>query len=185
MAKKTSPKKAAPKAASASKAPTQKVPSKKASTRSGARKTTPTSQDRAAKSPARRPPAAADPEALLAAIDHPLKPLILDLRALIRKTEPGLEEGVKWNALNYAASGEDRITFMARSPGLIRVIFHCGAKPRKDAKIREHIDAADLLDWPSADRAILTLRSQDEFRDSKARIASIVRDWIAATPAGA
>ena len=124
---------------------------------------------------------AADAAALIAELEHPLKPLILDLRALIRETEPDLEEGVKWNALNYAAGGEDRITFMARSQDMVRVIFHCGAKPRKDAKIKDRIGEAGMLDWPSADRGVLTLKSREEFRAQKARIASIVRDWIAAT----
>lgn len=43
-----------------------------------------------------------DVEAFLAALDHPLKPAIEEVRLIIKGAREGITEHIKWNASLYA-----------------------------------------------------------------------------------
>lgn len=121
-----------------------------------------------------------DPDAFMAALDHPLKDVAEAVRKAIRGADKTLVEGVKWNAPSFQHEGDDRITLNLSAKDRVRVIFHCGArtKAKPRAPIVEH--ASDLLEWPSHDRAIMTFRSAEEFKAHKKDLTEMVKKWIKA-----
>lgn len=125
-------------------------------------------------------PGAQTPDALLDALDHPMRAEIDALRAIILKAHPGLVEGVKWNAPSYSVDGEDRITFQLRAKDKILLVFHRGAKkkaPPKRGRLIE--DESGLLEWADDDRAIATFRA-GEVATKKKALATVVKRWLAA-----
>ena len=79
------------------------------------------------KSP-RRKPAPREPEgveAFLAALDHPFKQEVLALRQIILGADPGIAEGIKWNAPSFRTS-EWFATFQLRARDCVQVILHLG-----------------------------------------------------------
>lgn len=121
-------------------------------------------------------PGAQTPDALLDALDHPMRAEIDALRAIILKAHPGLVEGVKWNAPSYSVEGEDRITFQLRAKDKILLVFHRGAKA-KAGKVTID-DPEGLLQWAAPDRAIVTVRTGGAKANA---IRALVKGWIAAT----
>lgn len=55
-------------------------------------------------------PANVSVEDFLHALDHPAKPLLLALRALVRSAAPQLDEWIKWNGPSFHIDGDDRVT---------------------------------------------------------------------------
>lgn len=123
------------------------------------------------------------PDALLRARAHPLGDVIQALRALLRETEPGLEEHVKWNAPSYRHQGEDRITFQLRDDDRVRLVFHCGSKPSDRGRTQRLVDdPAGLLEWAAPDRGIASFRSLAEVRQHASALAALVRRWLSVSP---
>jgi hypothetical protein len=114
---------------------------------------------------------------LVSQANHPLTVLIQELRQLILKSQPGLVENTKWNAPNYALNGQDLITFNYRKPTEVQVVFHRGAKPDPSFKFE---DKSGLLKMASADRGILTLKSEAELTEVEQLLAKLVQDWCTA-----
>lgn len=119
-------------------------------------------------------------DALLAALDHPLKPLVQSIRAAILKADAKVTEGVKWNSPSF-----HRLAWFAtvnvRPKGGVLVVLHLGAKPRPGVAVRDEIDDdAGLLHWHSADRASIGFQRAEEFEDARKAFAKIVRSWVKA-----
>ncbi len=94
-----------------------------------------------------KPPAS--PDALMAALAHPLKAEADALRAILLGLKtPKLEESVKWNAPSYAHGGTHCVTLNFGDKKSIRLIFHCDTarKETKGAPPRIHgrVGAAGL-----------------------------------------
>ena len=69
-------------------------------------------------------------DALLAVTEHPLSATVRELRTELLAV-PGVVEGIKWNAPNYALR-DDFATMSLRRPEVVQVILHTGAKPKPD-----------------------------------------------------
>ena len=124
----------------------------------------------------------ADPDAFMAALDHPLKDVAEAVRKTIRGADKSLVEGVKWNAPSYQHDGDDRITLNLSAKDRVRVIFHCGAKATKAKPKAPIVDQESaVLEWPSNDRAIMTFPSAEVFMAHKKELAEMVKKWIEAT----
>ena len=122
---------------------------------------------------------AADPDAFMAALDHPLKDVAESVRKAIRSANKSLVEGVKWNAPSFRHDGDDRITLNLSAKDRVRVIFHCGAKPAKTKPKAPIVDQESaVLEWPSNDRAIMTFRSAEAFKAHKKELTEMVKKWI-------
>ena len=120
-----------------------------------------------------------DVDAFLAALDHPRTAEITRLRAIIRAADPRIAEGIKWNAPSFRTT-EWFATFHLRARDGVQVVLHLGARVREDAGVRERIaDPAALLDWRSADRALVTFRDLADVEARGGALAAIVRQWIA------
>lgn len=126
--------------------------------------------------------AAAEVADFMDKLEHPMKREIEALRAIVRDADARLAEGIKWNAPSYSVDGEDRITFNLRGKGMIRLVFHAGAK-KKNLNIRAAWgeDKSGLLEWAADDRAIVKLAGMDDVREKEDRLANAIRRWLEAT----
>lgn len=118
-----------------------------------------------------------DVDAFLAALDHPRKPEIETLRALILAADPRVREGVKWNAPSFYVT-EHFATFKLRPADTVQVVFHTGARVKDVARAMEIDDPAGLLTWAAPDRCVATLRDMDDVEAKRGAFTSIVRQWI-------
>ena len=126
-----------------------------------------------------RPDASAQVAAFLAALDHPLKPVILALRELILSVDPSISEEIKWNAPSFRTT-EHFATFNLRASDSVKIVMHLGAKPRGAdfAGVTIH-DPDSVLTLIAKDRATVTFRDLADVEARGAAFATIIRQWIA------
>lgn len=119
-------------------------------------------------------------DALFAALDHPLKPLVAAIRKAILEADKTITEGIKWNSPSFYCAGWFATVNVRGGRGLL-VVLHHGAKVRADATPRKTIkDGAALLHWHSADRASVGFGSAEEFADKRDAFVAIVKQWAKA-----
>lgn len=117
--------------------------------------------------------------AYLAALEHPLKPVVEEIRAAIRAADPAITEGVKWSSASFYCHGWFA-TANVRAKGTVQVVLHHGAKVREEAALGQTIeDPSRLLTWLSADRAIITFTGGDDFQGKRAAFTAVIRQWAA------
>ncbi len=132
--------------------------------------------------PPTKPSGPQEVAAFLARLDHPLRPTLEAVRALVLGVDRGITEHIKWNAPSFCIDGEDRVTCHLHRKRYLLIVFHKGAK----AKERHgggpfFTDDTGLLQWLSDDRAIVTLHSRDEFAAKQAALRKVVKTWISRT----
>jgi Domain of unknown function (DU1801) len=121
---------------------------------------------------------AVSPTALLDALNHPLRPVIDAVRDLIRKADPAVQEGVKWNAPSFYTT-EHFATLHLRSPTCVQVVLHLGAKARPGVDLRPLIAAPPgLLQWKDGSRATIMLYSREDVERQHAVLNDVLRVWI-------
>ena len=116
----------------------------------------------------------------LSALDHPLKPEIEQLRALILGANTGLTENIKWNAPNFCFQEEDRITMRIHPSKQIQLIFHRGAKVQELPKTRLISDNSGLLVWKTNDRAVATFANSADILTKTSTLTDIINAWLTA-----
>jgi hypothetical protein len=122
--------------------------------------------------------ASAEVAAFLDALDHPHKPEILALRRIILDADPGIAEGIKWNAPSFRTS-EWFATFHLRARSGVQVILHFGAKVRDTSGARAAIaDPTSILAWLAGDRASATFRDLADVEARRSAFAAVIRGWI-------
>jgi len=119
-------------------------------------------------------------DAYLAALDHPLKAGIVELRFAILDSNPAITEHIKWNAPSFRFGGEDRVTFRLQPGNRLQLIFHRGAKVRADTQQFVFEDGSGLLTWLAADRAVVDFPDLESVRIHRDQLASLVNRWILA-----
>ena len=114
---------------------------------------------------------------LMAGLDHPLKPEIEVLRALILGADPRIREEVKWNAPSFLID-DHFATFKLHPVDTVQVIFHTGAK--KKAKPLQMVvdDPGSLLKWVAPDRCLTAFHDMQDVRARGPELARIVEQWI-------
>ncbi|MFG2044024.1 DUF1801 domain-containing protein [Dactylosporangium sp. NPDC048998] len=117
-------------------------------------------------------------DALLDSLDHPMKDSADRLRRAILASDEGITEHVKWNAPSFRFAGEDRVTFRFHPKGQLQLVFHRGAKVREDRDSFVFHDDTGLLQWPAADRGVVTLASAADADAAQDRIVQLVGRWI-------
>ena len=116
---------------------------------------------------------------LLSALAHPHDAAIHAIRAAILGADPGIGEGIKWNAPSYHLAGAHFATLNLRKRDEVQLILHLGAKPRPDAQVRAALENAGIpLDWKSPDRAILTVRSASEAKAVARSLRVVIQEWL-------
>jgi hypothetical protein len=128
--------------------------------------------------PAKRSPdAVPDVDAFIAALDHPLVPVVVALRQAILGTDASIGEAVKWNAPSFHTTGHFA-TMHLRNPAAVQLILHLGAKKRTLPKPRID-DPGNLLTWRGEDRATMTFVSLQALEDQRTALQTVVRQWMA------
>ena len=126
--------------------------------------------------------AAADSEVdvFMSRLEHPLKKEIEAVRAVMRGVSPTIEEGVKWNAPSFRST-DYFATVNLRSREAVQLVFHTGAKVKKDAKPPRIEDeaAAGLVKWLAKDRCLVTLGAGREFNAKREAFETLIREWVA------
>lgn len=133
---------------------------------------------------ARHAPGSAGVDALLAALDHPLKPAIEEARRALVGNDPLISEQVKWNSLSLCHRGDDRVTFNVRPGGPLLFVFHRGARVKDGSDFRFD-DPSGLMTWPAPDRALVKVASLAQWDADKRAILDLVPRWMAAAAAAA
>lgn len=114
----------------------------------------------------------------MAELEHPLKAEIEDVRRIIREVSPAIGEGIKWNAPSFRTT-EFFATTNLRARGEVQLIFHLGAKVRRDLKPLEIADPAGLVKWLAKDRCMVTVGAGKTVQTNGGALQAIVREWIA------
>jgi hypothetical protein len=109
---------------------------------------------------------------------HPVEPEIRAIRSIILGADPGIAEGIKWNAPSFHTS-EHFATFHLRGKSGVQVVMHCGTKPRSGITMRDSIaDPEALLEWRDANRATVTFADVKDIKRKERDFADIIRRWI-------
>jgi hypothetical protein len=114
---------------------------------------------------------------LMAKLDHPLKPEIEALRALILAVDPRIRESVKWNAPSYSID-DHFATFRLHPADTVQVVFHTGAKKRAKPLRMSVDDPAGLLKWVAPDRCLAMFTGMADVQAKGPALKRIVRQWI-------
>lgn len=112
-------------------------------------------------------------------LDSPLKKELGFIRKIILGVDKTITEQIKWKSPSYCYNGDDRITFNLTGKGVIRLIFHCGAKVKyhaKKGKILE--DKTGLLEWAADDRAVLIFTDMKDIKAKEKELVWLVKKWI-------
>lgn len=117
--------------------------------------------------------------AFLDNLAHPLRTEIDYLRELILSAHAQLEENVKWNGPNFVYEGEDRITMRIHPPKQVQLIFHRGAKVKKQPETRLIEDTNNLLEWRGNDRAIIGFKTIEDIKKQQNSLQAIIVQWLA------
>lgn len=122
---------------------------------------------------------AADAEGFLAALAHPRKAEVEALRKAILASDKDITERIKWNAPSFCADGDDRITFRLQPGDRVELVFHRGAKVKKDAFAFE--DETGLLQLLAPDRGIVAFEDAADVKAKIPKLKKLVKAWIEAT----
>jgi hypothetical protein len=119
-------------------------------------------------------------DAFMASLDHPLKPEIEAVRALVLGADKRIGEAIKWNAPSFHV-GEHFATLKLHPPKAVQVVFHTGAKVKPGARPLEIDDPSGLLKWAAPDRAVATFATLKDIKAHKAALVAIIRQWLEQT----
>lgn len=120
---------------------------------------------------------AANPDELLAILDHPLAAEIELVRKAILSVDKSISEGVKWNSLSFQTA-EWFATVNLRSRDNLQLVMHLGAKIGKEAPAEAIPDPKGLLTWLGKDRALATLGAGTQLKPALPAFKTIVKAWI-------
>jgi hypothetical protein len=116
-------------------------------------------------------------DTFMAQLDHPLKPEIEALRAIILSADPRIRENIKWNAPSFLI--EDHFaTFKLRPAETIQVVFHTGAKKKADPIRMVIDDPTGLLAWVAPDRCLATFTGMPDVQERGPALKRIVEQWV-------
>jgi len=119
-------------------------------------------------------------EEFLNSLDVDKRQLVDTLRDLILKTEPNLEEHIKWNAPSYVLDGEDRITFnLMNKQGVVKLVLHMGATRKEDKKGAPVLqDTSGLIEWNSDIRGTITFNEIDDIQSNLPALKIVLKNWL-------
>lgn len=123
--------------------------------------------------------------AFLAALDHPLKPVLTTVRATILGASPRIVEGIKWKAPSFRLrDAKDYFATLnihgtGKTAEAVLVVLHTGVKARAaGARGLSIADPAGLLQWLGKDRGVVRFPNAKMAKASQAAFRAIVRQWI-------
>ena len=131
----------------------------------------------AAKKPAKGDSGAAEVEGFMRALDHPLKPALAAVRAIILGASPKVSEGIKWNSPSFRLN-EYFATINIRNDEVL-VIMHQGAKSNVGNTAGQTTrDPTGLMERLGKDRCAIRFRDLKAVKSGRAAFTDILRQWI-------
>jgi hypothetical protein len=132
----------------------------------------------ATKKPKASSKAADDVDAFMAALEHPRKADIEALRRLLLAADPGIAEGITWNAPSFRTTDYFATVHLRARDG-VQLILHLGAKARTLPEGGLRIDdPAGQLQWLGKDRATVHFRDLADIESRRAAFTGLVRQWL-------
>jgi len=122
----------------------------------------------------------AEVDAYLAALDHPLKSGVMEIRIAILQSNADISEHIKWNAPSFRYGGEDRVTFRLQPGNRCQLIFHRGAKVRADIADFVFKDDTGLLTWLTPDRGVVDFVDLQSVESRRGDVVAVVNRWVLA-----
>ena len=122
-----------------------------------------------------------DVNALMAAMDHPMKKGIEAMRQLIRAADPSITEGIKWNAPSFMTSDWFATLNNPANPRTqdhVALILHTGLKAKGLVLKGVIADPEALLKWITVDRCTVTFNDVKEIKVKGAALQAIIKQWI-------
>jgi len=120
----------------------------------------------------------AEVDAYLAAMDHPFKGGVVEIRTAILESNTDISEHIKWNAPSFRYGGEDRVTFRLQPGNRFQLIFHRGAKVRADTADFVFQDGTGLLTWLTPDRGVVEFLDLQSVESRRADVVALVNRWV-------
>ena len=109
---------------------------------------------------------------------HALKAEIQAIRSAVLGVDPGIAEGIKWNAPSFRTTEYFATTNLREKAG-IGIILHRGAKVREVGPEGVLIsDPEGLLKWLAKDRAVVVFKDMEDFVAKRVAFEGVVRQWI-------
>ncbi len=116
----------------------------------------------------------ADVDAFMAALDHPRKKELAEVRAMALAI-PGVSEGIKWNAPSFRTA-DWFLTANVHAKESLRLILHAGAKAKGiEMKVA---DPKGILKWLGKDRAMVEVADAGDWKGKKAAVRGVLREWV-------
>ena len=101
-------------------------------------------------------------------LENPLKELWEQLRTIILKVDPAMEEDIKWGAPTFIYKG-NLATFNPRAKAFVNLTFHTGAM----------IDNPEgVLEGDAKEARVFRVTSSEELLQKKSGLEQVVRNWI-------
>lgn len=121
-------------------------------------------------------------EEFLATLEHPLESTVEAIRTAILGVDPRISEGLQDKAPSFHFHGWFATTDVHRKDS-VAVVFHAPAQgaARRKAGVRID-DSAQLLKWPSEERAVVRFKDLEDFMTKRAAFKSVVTQWIEQMP---
>jgi hypothetical protein len=117
-------------------------------------------------------------DAFMAALEHPAKDTVEQLRAVILASDPSITEGVKWNSPSFKVK-EYFATTNLRTKAGVGLVLHFGAKVRDVSAGKERIQNPDgLLKWVAKDRATVEFKDAKDVKARAPALQAILLQWI-------
>ncbi|WP_316812682.1 DUF1801 domain-containing protein [Pedobacter heparinus] len=101
-------------------------------------------------------------------LDHPLKPEMEAIRAIILKADSRMEEDVKWGGPSFDYK-EPMATFNPRLKDCVALIFHKGELLN---------DQSGLLEKGTKGKAFVKIRTMAEVKKAQPVLEGLVQEWI-------
>lgn len=118
--------------------------------------------------------------AWFAAREDPRSQIVARLCEIIEDADSRVIGEIKWGAPSYRITEHFATTGLPPRGG-VRLVLHRGAKARGDAPRPTVDDAERMLEWRSADRAVLTFGTEAEVRSRRDALIVLLQQWIAQT----
>ena len=117
-------------------------------------------------------------DALMARLSHPHHAGIQALRRIVLSADPGIREGVKWNAPSWRTHEYFATTHLRSKQGF-GLILHRGAKVKElpEGGLAIH-DPEGLLKWLAADRAMIEFSDDADLAAKGEALKALVRVWF-------
>lgn len=122
----------------------------------------------------------ADVDRYLAELDHPLAGALSELCAIVRDSDPRVQEEIKWNAPSFFIAEHFATTGLSPR-GQLRLVLHTGAKKLPHPVAITVTGAGGLLEWKGSDRAVVTVQDAAQLEHDRETLTSVLRQWIAQT----